>query len=216
MRKILSFFKKEHKKSLKMDMSEQSIEDIKERFKSSEFQWIKGDYLSTTEDYKNVVNNGDSIFIEFLSGRRINLDLLEEYMVYFPAQPKIAPPPVQQPPVQQPHHNPTSKKDSTVTSIVYDEQSKNANEDSPIYKLLRKQKKNLVEVSIKLKLNLPSKELYGVLSTSFEDADKEIIEFVLDGVDIEDIKASLAQSIRSNYYSAEEKKKPATTNRSNK
>jgi hypothetical protein len=73
-----------------------------------------------------------------------------------------------------------------------------------------------VEVSIKLKLNLPSKELYGVLSTSFEDADKEIIEFVLDGVDIEDIKASLAQSIRSNYYSIEEKKKPATTNRNSK
>jgi len=216
MRKILSFFKKEPKKSLKMDMSEQSIEDIKDRFKSSEFQWIKGDYLSTTEDYKNVVNNGDAIFIEFLSGRRINLDLLEEYMVYFPAQPKIAPPPVQQPQVTQPAHNPSAKKDSTVTSIVYDEQSKNANEDSPIYKLLRKQKKNLVEVSIKLKLNLPSKELYGVLSTSFEDADKEIIEFVLDGVDIEDIKASLAQSIRSNYYSTEEKKKPATTNRSNK
>ena len=73
-----------------------------------------------------------------------------------------------------------------------------------------------MEVSIKLKLNLPSKELYGVLSTSFEDADKEIIEFVLDGVDIEDIKASLAQSIRSNYYSVEEKKKAITTNRNSK
>lgn len=214
MKKFLSFLGKS-KKNLKMDISEQNIEDIKERFKSSEFQWIKGDYLSSTEDYKNVISNGDAIFIEFLSGRRINLDLLEEYMVYFPAQPKIAPQ-IQQPQIQHTAHNQTAKKDSTVTSIVYDEQLKNHNEDSPIYKLLRKQKKNLVEVSIKLKLNLPSKELYGVLSTSFDDADKEIIEFVLDGVDMEDIKASLAQSIRSNYYSLEEKKKPATTNRSNK
>ena len=210
MRKLLSFFNREPKKSLKMDMTEHNIEDLKERFKSMEFQWIKGEYLSTTEDYKNVVDNGDSVFIEFASGRRINLDLMEEYIVYFPAQPKIAPAPVRETTPAP------SKKDSTVTSIVYDEQAKPGSEDSPIYKLLRKQKKNLVEVSIKLKLNLPSKELYGVLSTSFEDADKEIIEFVLDGVDIEDIKASLAQSIRSNYYSLEEKKKTTPANRSNK
>lgn len=210
MRKLLSFFNREPKKSLKMDMTEHNIEDLKERFKSMEFQWIKGEYLSTTEDYKNVVDNGDSVFIEFASGRRINLDLMEEYIVYFPAQPKIAPAPVREATPAP------SKKDSTVTSIVYDEQAKPGSEDSPIYKLLRKQKKNLVEVSIKLKLNLPSKELYGVLSTSFEDADKEIIEFVLDGVDIEDIKASLAQSIRSNYYSLEEKKKTTPANRSNK
>ena len=212
MRKILSFFKGEPKKSLKMNMTEQNIDDLRERFKSMEFQWIKGEYLSSTEDYKNVVDNGDSFFIEFASGRRINLDLLDEYLVYFPAQPKVAPP---APAVQVPSQV-QSKKDSTVTSIVYDDQARPSNDDSPIYKLLRKQKKNLVEVSIKLKLNLPSKELYGVLSTSFEDADKEIIEFVLDGVDIEDIKASLAQSIRSNYYSLEEKKKSIPTNRSNK
>lgn len=210
MRKILSFFNREHKKSLKMDITDQNVEEIRDKFKSMEFQWIKGEYLSTTENYKNTVSSGDAIFLEFSSGRRINMDLLDEYLVYFPAQPKISQP-------EQPIVNPTPvKRDSTVTAIVYDEQPRISNDDSPIYKLLRKQKKNLVEVSIKLKLNLPSKELYGVLSTSFEDADKEIIEFVLDGVDIEDIKASLAQSIRSNYYSIEEKKKPATTNRNSK
>ena len=210
MRKILSFFNKKPKKSLKMDITDQNVEEIRDKFKSMEFQWIKGEYLSVSENYKNVVSNDNDIFIEFSSGRRINMDLLDEYLVYFPAQPKI-------PQTQQSTINETPiKKDSTVTSIVYDDQSKIYSEDSPIYKLLKKQKKNLVEISIKIKLNLPSKELYGVLSTSFEDADKEIIEFVLDGVDIDDIKASLAQSIRSNYYSVEEKKKAITTNRNSK
>ena len=210
MRKILSFFNKKPKKSLKMDITDQNVEVIRDKFKSMEFQWIKGEYLSGAENYKNVVSNDNDIFIEFSSGRRINMDLLDEYLVYFPAQPKI-------PQTQQSTINETPiKKDSTVTSIVYDDQSKIYSEDSPIYKLLKKQKKNLVEISIKIKLNLPSKELYGVLSTSFEDADKEIIEFVLDGVDIDDIKASLAQSIRSNYYSVEEKKKAITTNRNSK
>lgn len=210
MRKILSFFNRKPKKSLKMDITDQNVEEIRDKFKSMEFQWIKGEYLSGAENYKNVVANNNDIFIEFSSGRRINMDLLDEYLVYFPAQPKI-------PQAQQSAINETPiKKDSTVTSIVYDDQSKIYSEDSPIYKLLKKQKKNLVDISIKIKLNLPSKELYGVLSTSFEDADKEIIEFVLDGVDIDDIKASLAQSIRSNYYSVEEKKKAITTNRNSK
>jgi hypothetical protein len=60
----------------------------------------------------------------------------------------------------------------------------------------------MVGISIKIELNLPSKELYGVLSSSFEDAESEIIKFVLDGVDIEDIKKSLSESIRKNYYSS--------------
>ena len=67
-----------------------------------------------------------------------------------------------------------------------------------------------MEVSIKLKLNLPSKELYGVLSSSFDDAERDIIDFVLSGVDIDDIKASLADSIKKAYY-VSEKKEPVKT-----
>jgi hypothetical protein len=92
-----------------------------------------------------------------------------------------------------------------VTSIVYNDEAKQSKSESPIYKLLNKQKKNIVEVSIKLKLNLPPKELYGVLSSSFDDAEKEIIEFVLDGIDIDDIKKSLSDSIRKGYYNLETK-----------
>jgi hypothetical protein len=65
----------------------------------------------------------------------------------------------------------------------------------------------MVDVSIKIKLNLPPKDLYTVLSGSFEDAEREIIDFVLDGVDIEDIKTSLADSIKKSYYEKTEKTK---------
>jgi hypothetical protein len=65
----------------------------------------------------------------------------------------------------------------------------------------------MVDVSIKIKLNLPPKDLYTVLSGSFDDAEREIIDFVLDGVDIEDIKASLADSIKKSYYEKGEKAK---------
>jgi hypothetical protein len=59
----------------------------------------------------------------------------------------------------------------------------------------------MVEVSIKIKLNLPPKDLYNVLLGSFDEAEKEIIDFVLDGIDINNIKIALADSVKKSYYS---------------
>jgi hypothetical protein len=71
--------------------------------------------------------------------------------------------------------------------------------DNPIVSLLQKQKPNWVEVSINLKLNLPTKNLYNVLSSSFDDAEDEIIEFVVRDLDIEVIKDSLRINIKDIY-----------------
>lgn len=189
-----SLFKKKDKKKVTMEINEQTINDARTYYGAFDYQWIKGDDISMTERYKNISLIGELAFIEFESGKRINSELLEEFMIMLPAQPKITKSQNPNPPVQIPQQSA-----SAVTSIIY-EDAKNSNPDSPIYKLLNKQKKNMVEVSIKIKLNLPPKDLYTVLSGSFEDAEKEIIDFVLDGVDIENIKASLADSIKKNYY----------------
>jgi hypothetical protein len=179
-----------------MEITEQSILDARIYYSAFDFQWIKGDDTSMIEKFKDISVNDDLIFVEFQSGKRINRDLLDEYMIIFPSAPLV----------QSENHvkslqqtNSTKSSDFSVTSIDYQD-SKNPMYDSPIYKLLKKQKKNIVEVSIKLKLNLPPKDLYAVLSGSFEDAEKEIIDFVLDGIDIDSIKASLAESIKKNYY----------------
>jgi hypothetical protein len=162
------------------------------------FQWIKGDDMGAIETYRDVASSGDDFFLTFASGKRMNINLVDEFLMYYPAPPK------QDLGIRAEYTE--IHKPSSVTSIVYnDSPQRNESDESPIYKLLKKQKKNSVEVGIKLKLNLPSKELYGVLSSSFDDAEKEIIEFVLSGVDIEDIKASLADSIRRTYYVSEKK-----------
>jgi len=204
-----SLFKKDKKKK-KMEISEQTINDARTYYGAHDFQWIKGDDAGTTERFKNISLSGDLSFIEFQSGRRINSELLEEFIIMLPAQPEPVQQPVQQNPTPQISSSP---KDSTVTSIIYDD-SKNTQNDSPIYKLLKKQKRNMVEVSIKIKLNLPPRDLYTVLSGSFDDAEKEIIDFVLDGVDIENIKASLSDSIRKTYYT--EAKTPAEAKKTGK
>jgi hypothetical protein len=83
-------------------------------------------------------------------------------------------------------------------------------EESPIYKLLRKQKPNWVNVNISLKLNLPTKSLYNVLITSFEDAETEIANYVTEGVDIEDIKEAIAESIRTSFYEVKKNQQSKT------
>ena len=54
-------------------------------------------------------------------------------------------------------------------------------------------------MNISLKLNLPTKNLYGILTSSFEDAETEVINYVTEGIDIEDIRAALSESILSYY-----------------
>ena len=188
MRKLISLFKTK-KKSQAMETMEKNLEDLKLKYQGMIFEWVKGDLIGSTNKFKELKETGENFFIEFIEGGRINEDLVDEYTLFYPAPPQI-------------QNLPSVEKSSSVTSIVYGESQKSRiDSDSPIYSLLKKQKKNMVEVSIKIELNLPSKELYGVLSSSFEDAENEIIEFVIDGIDIEDIKKSLSESIKRNYYS---------------
>jgi hypothetical protein len=189
MKKLISLFKSK-KENPTMEVREKNLEDLEKKYTGMLFEWIKGDLTGTTNNFREIKKIGDNFFIEFQEGGRINEDLVDEYTLFYPSP--VAGLPVA-PPVE---------KSSSVTSIVYNESQISSDPDSPIYTLLRKQKKNMVGISIKIELNLPSKELYGVLSSSFEDAESEIIKFVLDGVDIEDIKKSLSESIRKNYYSS--------------
>jgi hypothetical protein len=192
MRKLISLFKSK-KENPPMEVREKNLEDLEKKYRGMLFEWIKGDLSGSTNTFREVKKIGDNFFIEFEEGGRINEDLVDEYTLFYPSPVAGLPIASSTPPVE---------KSSSVTSIVYNESSPSLDPDSPIYTLLRKQKKNMVGISIKIELNLPSKELYGVLSSSFEDAESEIIKFVLDGVDIEDIKKSLSESIRKNYYSS--------------
>jgi hypothetical protein len=83
--------------------------------------------------------------------------------------------------------------------MLSDNKAKVTLPDNPIVSLLQKQKANWVEVGINLKLNLPTKNLYNVLTSSFEDAEEEIIEFVVRDLDIELIKDSLRINIKDIY-----------------
>ncbi len=194
----MKWLKQLFSKSKKMNWKEKSLEEIQEFFQSKDFQWLKGDQMGNIEKFKAIEKDDSTglIFISFRSGGRMNVELVQEYMDVFPSQnidfSALATSQVN--PATQPTaevSTQSKKKTNSVSSIQLSE--------SPIYSLLKKQKTNWVNVNITLKLNLPSKNLYGVLTSSFEDADREIVNFVTEGIDIEDIKAALGESILTYY-----------------
>lgn len=185
-------------KSKKMNWKDKSLEEIQNFFQSKDFQWLKGDQMGNIEKFKAIEKDDSTglIFISFRSGGRMNVELVQEYMDVFPSQnidlSAVATSNPQPPSQTKPDSSTqTIKKSNSVSSVQLSE--------SPIYSLLKKQKTNWVNVNITLKLNLPSKNLYGVLTTSFEEADREIVNFVTEGIDIDDIKSALGDSILSYY-----------------
>jgi hypothetical protein len=198
-KKITDIFKKKNKN--KMSFSDKSLLEVEEQLKNSDFQWIKGENLGMIEKFNGVSEEGSLRFVNFKGGGRINLEIINEFMDIFPATPVIfgSESSSVEPQSSSQTGQIKSTEKSKVNSINYGG-SQIGVEESPIYKLLGKQKPNWVNVNISLKLNLPTKSLYNVLISSFEDAESEIANYVTEGIDIEDIKEAVAESIKSSFY----------------
>jgi len=172
-----------------------SVDILNRRFANHDFQWIKGENMMNIVHYNKIVQQDDQFFICFSDGTRINYEILEEYMTWFPS-------PIKEVKPQQQVTQPTTQSQASVSSIKFGDSPNVISEasQSPIYNLLARQKKKPVEIELKIKVPLPSKDLFNVLTSSFDDAETEIIQFIIDSIDIDDIRNTLSKSIRENYY----------------
>lgn len=177
---------------------EVDLETLDQELSPFSYRWTKGDSNGETQEYESVFKDPVTgiIWVNFKGGSRINYSLLNDFMIQID---KISPR------VQKALNSPSTKtaREDVITNpparnIMLAEESVRV-ESNPITTLLQKQKPNWVEVNVKLKLNLPTKNLYSVLTSSFEDADKEIVEFVVSDLDIEIIKESLRLTIKEIY-----------------
>ena len=182
------------KKNKMENVEEIDIEILDKELSPFLYKWTKGDNDGQVCEYDNLFKDPTSgiIWINFKGGTRINYDLMNDYMLQVDPS-SIA---TQN---QLPSSDNSSQGSPVRNVMVSDNQPKNKMADNPIVSLLQKQKPNWVEVSINLKLNLPTKNLYNVLSSSFDDAEDEIIEFVVRDLDLEVIKDSLRINIKDIY-----------------
>lgn len=193
-----NLLKKIIRKNPKMEnIEELDVEVLDNELKPFSYRWTKGDNDGTVCEYESVFKDATTgvIWVNFKNGTRINYALLNEYMIQIDpiSQTNL---PIKSAPVIHSH----SEHSAPVRNVMLaDNSSVSTKSTNPITSLLEKQKPNWVEVGIKLKLNLPTKNLYNVLTSSFEDADNEIIEFVVNDLDLEIIKDSLRINIREIY-----------------
>jgi hypothetical protein len=195
------------KKKIKKNMSEQ-IETIhpevtraKEDLYGYSFKWASGEQSGSITDVQDVIFD-DSVgitWVYFTDGTRINYLIIDEFMIRMDSN--------------EAKEISSRLNEQTINSAIDQQTRKNRNiqvmgdlidsvnviHESPIRSLLQKQKPNWIDVSFKLKLNLPSKNLYDVLNGSFEGADEEIINFVVDDMDLDIIKEALRKNIREIY-----------------
>jgi hypothetical protein len=171
------------------NIEEIDIELLDKELSPFVYKWTKGDNDGEICEYENLFKDPTTgiIWINFKGGSRINYSLMNDFML------QIEPTAVKQGVTEQVANMPIRNV------MLSDNKAKVTLPDNPIVSLLQKQKPNWVEVGINLKLNLPTKSLYNVLNSSFEDAEDEIIEFVVKDLDIELIKDSLRINIKDIY-----------------
>ena len=204
---------------------------------ATQYQWIKGDKTGNTEIFAEAKNE----WIYFQSGKRINVDLINEFMLPFDGTNKTLQPnanagiattraiPAQQgspgtssvnssysfesaddstddfirdaegnvynskPPVPQVVANPNiaPAANSNTTQLV-----EPVKEVNPVTLLINKSKKDKVELSIKIELELPNKNVYDIISDSFEvDLNEEIANNILDGITNKELKNKFKEAL---------------------
>jgi len=73
----------------------------------------------------------------------------------------------------------------------------------PVFIMLEKAKKSELSVNMSLTISVPSISLFNVIKESFEDGNNKSLEYIIDNIDINDIKAELKKGINMLYNGEE-------------
>ena len=174
------------------------------------YQWIKGDNAGNV-----VESNGDTIlqdnieFLIFTNGTQCNTALIGDFIMEVasshpsdllmePNELKPAPPPVPKPVNSTPgHRNPPPPPVKKETESA-----------NPVVSLLASSKKTKEKVLITIEMELPPADLLKVVAASFEDGEKQIFDYLVNGLSPEQndaIRKQIAETIMSTVFVKETK-----------
>lgn len=151
------------------------------QYENKYYQWVKGDYVGRIETVKGDLDENGLSFVIFESGKRINADLLLEYLIEVPEyQAKVA----EEAAIETiTHLNPANKP--TVIQVV---------KHSPVMQLLINQKIVTDEtVNITFDIKIPKKDMVSVLRDSFGD---EIEDDLYQYIDNQLTQASIKETVQ--------------------
>ena len=178
-------------------ISADKIESLKEYLsKFSKYQWLKTERAGTITEFFNVsIAQDGAVMVEFVDGSQIKYELLDQYMLKTNNEAELLD--VETPIAKI--EKAASQEGTNISNVSVRNTPKAP--DNPIHTLLKKQKPNPVNIDITIELNIPSAELYNVICQSFENADEEIVNYIVSGLDINTIKDSVKDAIKKYYNS---------------
>jgi len=162
------------------------------QYENRYYQWVKGDYTGRIETVRDNLDENGLNFVVFESGKRINADLLLEYLIEVPEhQAKIAEESaIEQPPPSAPVHTAPPVKEVL---------------QSPVMRLLMAQKnREAEELEISFSVKVPKKEMIEVLRSSFgEEIYEDLYQYIIDQLDDSSIKEAVKNKTKkfiTEYY----------------
>jgi len=84
-------------------------------------------------------------------------------------------------------------------SVITEVDLKTINSNDPVWITMNKAKKIDTEVNMTLTISLPSKSLFDVVKESFDDGNKKGLEYIIENIDLSDIKEALKKGINAMY-----------------
>tara|TARA_R110000772_G_scaffold55472_18_gene126624 strand:+ start:4349 stop:4882 length:534 start_codon:yes stop_codon:yes gene_type:complete len=175
-------------------MERETIQAVEEK-QEKKYQWIKGE--RTTEVVQVASDQQDGKWLYFTDGTRINPNLINEFLMEVPLSASVG----LQAPVTQ--VNPVNQPVITVENVP----QVVVKEPSIMGKMIMKMsKKNVVNVPIQININIPTPQLYAMLSDGMEEDDlnEEIMAVVSEQIEINKLKEYINESVLKSiaeYYS---------------
>jgi hypothetical protein len=181
------------------------------------FQWLKGERAGEFVKWDGTIKeDGPLNFLIFTDGSRGNEDLLNDFFIEVPSEnepfyitEKMERQYAQDVQTLNNHlHNSHELKQQDPFPIPGNFEA-NSKPDSAIGKLLKDSKKTKSSIGISIVVDIPPVDLMKVLSDSYEDGEKQVLDYLSSSLNTEDIKRQIAHQIWVNSFS---KKKKVTRN----
>lgn len=167
------------------------------------FQWTKGDYLGDIESWTGEMTNDDEMsFFVFESGRSANAELINDFFVSIvsPNEPMIEADMMVGTVIKKPrvkHAAPVAK------SIAPPPKREEVN---PIFALLEKSIKSDTAEELTLNIQLPPKDLIKVISSSFDDGEETVLNYLISQISVEEIQNQIKEQLRISLFLPKNKK----------
>jgi len=85
------------------------------------------------------------------------------------------------------------------TPVINKTISKEIDTTDPVYIMMSKAKKVDNDVEMKITISMPNKSLYNVAEESFDEGGKKVVEYIIENIDVNDIKDALKDAITTMY-----------------